>query len=168
MRHEVLTALERTETYKPISEYGIIGDMRTSALIGVDGSIDWCCFPRFDSASLFGALLDYRKGGRFRIEPTAPYSSQQRYLPATNILVTSFHTDRGGVIELLDFMPSLEQGRELSTFHEIHRRIHCARGQVEVEITFEPRFDYALSPVKLMPRRYGVLATDGEDEAVAL
>lgn len=168
MRHEGLTALERTETYKPISEYGIIGDMRTSALIGVDGSIDWCCFPRFDSASLFAALLDHKRGGRFRIEPTAPYTSQQRYLPATNILVTSFRTDRGGVVELLDFMPSLEHGRELSTFHEIHRRIHCARGQVEVEIIFEPRFDYALSPVQLMPRRYGVLATDGEDEAVAL
>lgn len=154
--------------YKPISAYGIIGDMRTCALVGLDGSIDWCCFPRFDSASLFGAILDARKGGRFQIAPTAPYTSTQRYLPATNILVTSFHVEQGGVIEVLDFMPSLERGRELSSYHEIHRRIECVRGEVEVEAYFEPRFDYALSPVSLSLRRHGVLATDLEDEAVAL
>jgi len=158
----------RRPKYKPISDYGIIGDMRTAALVGLDGSIDWCCFPRFDSASLFAAILDHEKGGRFRIEPTAPYTSTQRYLPATNILVTSFHTDRGGVVEVTDFMPSLERGRELSAYHEIHRRVHCTRGSVEVEILFEPRFDYGLSAVDLRARRHGVLATDREDEAVAL
>jgi len=159
---------ERFPDYKPISAYGIIGDMRTCALVGLDGSIDWCCFPRFDSSSLFAAILDHKRGGRFRIAPTAPYTSSQRYLPATNILVTSFHTDAGGVVEVTDFMPSLERGRELSAYHEIHRRIRCTRGQVEVEILFEPRFDYGLSPVHLMARRHGVLATDREDEAVAL
>jgi GH15 family glucan-1,4-alpha-glucosidase len=154
--------------YKPISAYGIIGDMRTAALVGLDGSIDWCCFPRFDSASLFAAILDARKGGKFQITPTAPYTSTQRYLPATNVLVTSFHTDHGGVVEVTDFMPSLERGQELSAYHEIHRRIACTRGQAEVEVIFEPRFDYALSPVRLIPRRHGVLATDLDDDAVAL
>lgn len=154
--------------YKPISAYGMIGDMRTCALVGLDGSIDWCCFPRFDSASLFGAILDVGKGGRFQISPTAPYTSTQRYLPATNILVTSFHVEQGGVVEVLDFMPSLERGRELSAYHEIHRRVECVRGEVEVEGYFEPRFDYALSPVELSARRHGILATDLEDEAVAL
>jgi GH15 family glucan-1,4-alpha-glucosidase len=155
-------------TYKPISDYGLIGDMRTCALVGLDGSIDWCCFPRFDSASLFGALLDDRKGGRFRVRPTVPYTSTQRYLPATNVLVTSFHIEQSGVAEVLDFMPSLERGRELSAYHEIHRRIECTRGEVELEALFEPRFDYALSSVALVPRRHGVLATDLEDEAVAV
>lgn len=157
----------RDTAYKPISDYGVIGDMRTCALVGLDGSIDWCCFPRFDSASLFAAILDHRKGGRFRIAPTASYTSTQRYLPGTNVLVTTFHTDQG-VVEVVDFMPSLERGQELSAYHEIHRRVSCSRGQVDLEIFFEPRFDYALSPVRLVPRRNGVLATDLEDEAVAL
>ncbi|MBI4408743.1 MAG: glycoside hydrolase family 15 protein [Gemmatimonadetes bacterium] len=165
---EVSTERERSPDYKPISAYGIIGDMRTAALVGTDGSIDWCCFPRFDSASLFAAILDHARGGRFRVTPTASYTSQQRYLPATNILVTAFHTDQGGVIELTDFMPALEPGHELSAYHEIHRRLHCTRGRVEVEIELQPRFGYALSPVGLFPRRNGLLATDLEDEAVAV
>lgn len=154
--------------YKPISDYGIIGDMRTAALVGMDGSIDWCCLPRFDSASLFAAILDDRQGGRLRIAPTAPYTSTQRYLPATNVLVTSFHTDHGGVVEVTDFMPIPRRGHEATAFHEIHRRIECARGEPEVEILYEPRFDYATSPVQLVPRRHGLLATDLEDEAAAL
>lgn len=156
------------ERYKPISAYGIIGDMRTCALVGLDGSIDWCCFPRFDSASLFGAILDAERGGRFRIAPVSPYTSTQRYLPATNVLVTTFHVEHEGVIEVLDFMPSLERGKELSAYHEIHRRITCTRGEGEVEAYFEPRFDYALSDVAIYPRRHGLMATDMEDEAVAL
>jgi GH15 family glucan-1,4-alpha-glucosidase len=154
--------------YKPISDHGLIGDMRTCALVGLDGSIDWCCFPRFDSASLFGAILDERQGGRFRIAPAAPYTATQRYLPATNVLITTFHIEQSGVVEVLDFMPSLERGRELSAYHEIHRRIECTRGEVEVEAFFEPRFNYALSSVALVPRRHGVLATNLEDEAVAV
>lgn len=153
--------------YLPISEYGVIGDLRTVALVGSNGSIDWCCLPRFDSASLFAAILDHRRGGRFRIAPLAPSTSQQRYLPATNILVTTFHTS-GGVVEVTDFMPTPERGRELSSYHEIHRRIHCTRGAVDVEIHFEPRFDYAMSQVRLVARTHGVLATDLEEEAVAV
>jgi len=154
--------------YRPISDYAIIGDMRTAALVGLHGSIDWCCFPRFDSPSLFAAILDHDRGGCFQIEPVARYTSTQRYLPATNILVTSFHTDRGGVVEVTDFMPSLERGRELSAFHEIHRRIECTRGEVEVVLLFEPRFDYGRAPVYIIPRRNGLLATDREREAVTI
>jgi GH15 family glucan-1,4-alpha-glucosidase len=157
----------RASDYKPIADYALIGDMRTCALVGLDGSIDWCCFPRFDSASLFAAILDHSQGGRFRISPTAASTSTQRYLPATNVLVTTFHGE-AGVIDVTDFMPSLERGRELSAFHEIHRRVSCPRGEVEVEVLFEPRFKYALASVELLRRRHGVLATDREDEAVAL
>jgi len=135
---------EGVPDYKPISAYGIIGDMRTAALVGLDGSIDWCCFPRFDSPSLFAAILDRQRGGRFRIAPTEPYTAEQRYLPGTNVLTTIFHTPGSGVVRVTDFMPALEQGQELSAYHEIHRRIDCPRGQVEVEILFAPRLDYAL------------------------
>ena len=154
--------------YKPISDYAIIGDMRTAALVGLDGSIDWCCLPRFDSASVFAAILDHDRGGRFRISPTASYTSTQRYLPATNILVTTFHTDRGGVVEVTDFMPAGERSYERAAHHEIHRRVTCTRGEVEIEILFEPRFGYGASPVYLIPRRHGILATDREREALAL
>ncbi len=154
--------------YKPISDYAIIGDLRTAALVGLDGSIDWCCLPRFDSASVFAAILDHDRGGRFRISPTASYTSTQRYLPATNILITTFHTDQGGVVEVTDFMPAGERAYERAANHEIHRRVECTRGEVEVEILFEPRFGYGASPVYLVPRRHGILATDREREAIAL
>src|SRR6185312_17146908 len=99
-----------------------------------------------------------RQGGRFRIAPTAASTSTQRYLPATNVLVTTFHSEEG-VIDVTDFMPSLERGRELSAYHEIHRRVSCPRGEAEVELLFEPRFKYALASVELRRRRHGVLAT---------
>jgi hypothetical protein len=135
--------------------------MRTSALIGLDGSIDWCCFPRFDSASLFAALLDARKGGRFRIAPTTDFTSEQRYLPATNVLVTTFHTDLGGVVELTDFMPFQERGRELSSYHEIHRRLQCTRGQVEVEILDDAHHAARLGGAPVRGHRHRQRAVEG-------
>ena len=71
--------------YKPISDYGLIGDMHSAALVGLDGSIDWLCFPRFDSPSVFAAILDDAKGGRFRLAPAVAYRSQQSYVADTNI-----------------------------------------------------------------------------------
>src|SRR5690606_28392871 len=116
----------RDSEYKPISAYGVIGDTRTAALVGSDGSIDWCCFPRFDSPSLFGAILDHERGGRFRVRPVAPHTSTQRYFPLTNILVTSFHLhDGSGAFEVLDFMPAASGDTPITAPHEIHRRIRC-------------------------------------------
>src|ERR671914_2125620 len=90
--------------YKPISSYGVIGDMHSAALVGLDGSIDWLCFPRFDSPSVFAAILDVKRGGSFRLCPVAPFASKQTYLNDTNVLSTLFATDTGQV-EILDFMP---------------------------------------------------------------
>ena len=73
-----------------ISDYGLIGDMRTAALVGVNGSIDWCCLPRFDSGSVFASLLDSERGGCWAIRPEGSWTSSQRYLPRTNILETTF------------------------------------------------------------------------------
>src|SRR3954447_14119218 len=91
--------------YRPIEHYGIIGNLRTAALVGVDGSIDWLCLPRFDSPSVFAAILDDGKGGRFRIAPAdGDVRHKQFYWPDTNILVTRFlHAD--GIGELEDYMP---------------------------------------------------------------
>ena len=91
--------------YQPIEDYGIIGNMRTVALVGMNGSIDWHCSPNFDSPSIFGALLDDTKGGRFQIAPIADHvRRKQFYWPSTNILVTRFsHED--GITEIEDFMP---------------------------------------------------------------
>jgi GH15 family glucan-1,4-alpha-glucosidase len=92
-------------TYLPIDEHGIIGNLRSVALVGTDGAIDWCCAPRVDSPSIFASLLDDERGGLFRICPGLDdIRTRQMYLPDTNILVTRFlHPD--GVAELVDFMP---------------------------------------------------------------
>ncbi|MCG8353737.1 MAG: DUF5911 domain-containing protein, partial [Chloroflexales bacterium] len=76
--------------YQPIENYGIIGNMHSVALVGINGSIDWLCLPRFDSPSVFAAILDQDIGGRFRIRPSATYATEQSYLPDTNILETVF------------------------------------------------------------------------------
>ena len=91
--------------YKRINDYGLIGDMNSAALVGTDDSIDWCCFPRFDSPSVFSAMLNAKKGGRFQIAPAGPVLSVDRsYLPNTNILSTRFTTS-AGELSLVDFMP---------------------------------------------------------------
>ena len=90
--------------YKNIDNYGVIGDLHTAALVGIDGSIDWCCLPRFDSPSVFCAILDEEKGGYFRICSTAEGRSKQMYLPDTNVLMTRF-LSADGVGEVVDFMP---------------------------------------------------------------
>src|SRR5213593_5189814 len=77
--------------YLPIAEHGVVGDLRTVALVGTDGTIDWYCCPRFDSPSVFGAILDRRRGGRYRISPTVGVGTvKQLYFPDTNVLITRF------------------------------------------------------------------------------
>src|SRR4051794_38623931 len=98
-----MTASLPTET--AIAEHGLIGDLQTAALVTTDGSIDWFCCPRFDSPSVFGALLDDERGGHFRIRPTGTeFTSKQMYLPDTAVLVTRFFT-ADGLGQVIDFMP---------------------------------------------------------------
>lgn len=159
--------LSEEVSYAPISAYGIIGDMRTAALVGLNGSIDWCCLPDFPSASAFAAVLDHANGGRFQIAPVEHHTTEQRYLPATNVLITTFHGDSGGALELCDFMPVTPDGRR-GQFAEIHRKVHCTRGSMDVVVQYQPRLNYAATPTHLVARRNGVLATDRDDEAMAL
>ncbi|MDP7586817.1 MAG: glycoside hydrolase family 15 protein [Dehalococcoidia bacterium] len=134
-------------TYKPIYEYGLISDMHGSALVGSDGSIDWCCIPRFDSAALFSSILDSNKGGFFKLAPTNITETSRRYLPNTNILETSF-TTRTGAGVLLDFMPvhrhiaMPREPMEETDFQRVVRILHCTRGRLDFEMECCPRFDY--------------------------
>lgn len=153
--------------YLPIAAYGIIGDLRTAALVGVNGAIDWCCFPDFASPALFAALLDSGRGGRFRIAPAAPHAAEQRYVADTNVLCTTYRDGAGAEVELCDLMPIAADGRR-GRFAEIHRRVTGVAGRMDLVVTFAPRFDFAAGAVRLIARRHGVLATDDDDEAVAL
>jgi GH15 family glucan-1,4-alpha-glucosidase len=159
--------LAESGDYAPISAYALIGDMRTAALVALNGSVDWCCLPEFDSPSVFGAILDTTRGGDFQISPSAKFSAEQRYLPATAVLVTTFHSEDGGVVEITDFMP-VTRGGTRGHHAELHRRVTCTRGAAELVVRFRPRFDYAASTTRLVARSAGVLATDAEDEVLTL
>jgi GH15 family glucan-1,4-alpha-glucosidase len=129
--------------YQPIENYAVIGDLHTVALVGMNGSIDWCCLPRFDSPSVFGSLLDARKGGFFRISPpdTPGLRQKQLYLPQTNILITRFLTV-DGVAEVTDFMP-IKHEKSYTHQHHIVRSVSVVRGSLSFEMICRPAFNYA-------------------------
>jgi GH15 family glucan-1,4-alpha-glucosidase len=131
-------------SYLPIENYGVIGDMRSVALVGKHGSIDWCCLPFFDSPSVFGAILDDRKGGRFQVAPAGESVSKQIYLPNTNVLVTRFFTDEGSV-EVTDFMSVGTEagGTTKQRSRQIVRLVKSIRGPIRMRLECRPAFDYA-------------------------
>ena len=140
--------------YSPISSYAMIGDCRSAALIGKNGSIDWLCLPRFDSPSIFAALLDPEVGGRFQIRPTGSFTSEHRYLPHTNILETTFRTTHGTCVlrDLLPVASESEKRQGLEADHEVLREIEGTSGEIELEIVYDPRPDYGLMPPQLEER----------------
>ena len=128
--------------YRPIENYGIIGDMHSVALVGMDGSIDWLCFPHFDSPSVFAAILDDEKGGWFRVSPASgDYTCKQLYWPDTNVLITRFFSP-DGVGEVTDYMPvgAPENGHG---HHQLIRRVKVVRGEMTFRMVCFPAFDYA-------------------------
>lgn len=132
--------------YLPIEHHGIIGDMNTVALIGIDGCIDWFCFPNFDSPSVFGSLLDDKKGGYYRITPTiSTYTSKQIYWPETNVLVTRFLTPEG-MGELIDFMPF--GSSDATDYRDLVRLVRVVRGSMSFRMECLPAFNYARDPHK--------------------
>jgi GH15 family glucan-1,4-alpha-glucosidase len=147
-----------------IHDYGIIGNGRSAALVGISGSIDWLCWPRFDSPSLFAALLDRTRGGHFLIAPTQPFTATRSYAPDSNVLVTTFTTD-GGEARLTDLMPVMsEEEKAFALFpeHEILRVCTCVRGIVELRVEFHPRPDYARKVVPIRAtRQLGFRIEDG-------
>ena len=130
-------------SFQPIENYGVIGNMQSVALVGMNGSIDFLCYPDFDSPTVFVALLDDEKGGRFQIEPQLTnVRVRQLYLPGTNILLTRFLADEG-VVELTDYMPIGMKGEQPN---EIVRAVSVIRGNVRLKMCCQPRFNYAKSP----------------------
>src|SRR3954465_2813037 len=118
--------------YLPIEDHGIVGNMHTAALVGVDGSVGWLCLPRFDSPSVFGAILDAEKGGRFRIAPAAAGAVRQKqyYRPDTNVLITRFlHPD--GIAEVEDYRPV---GPRAGPDAQLVRRVRGGRGRLPLEV----------------------------------
>lgn len=144
--------------HKRIEDYGLIGDSHSAALVGIDGSIDWCCFPRFDSPSVFAAILDDKKGGRFQISPIDTHSVRQEYIPNTNVLSTTFQTDQGEAT-LIDFMPLTEGSRPGQCPHEIHRILTCTRGTMTMQCQFLPRLDYGRARTRVTAARNGAVAS---------
>lgn len=153
--------------YKKIEEYGIIGNLETAALVGVDGSIDWLCTPHLESASVFAAILDCDKGGLFRIHPAQPFQSKQRYIEKTNVLQTVFRSS-GGLLTLTDFMtPVYEVGGMTGKPRSLFRKIECTDGEIQVDVLFAPRFDYA-RVVPILERRQGGICARGGQQALFL
>jgi GH15 family glucan-1,4-alpha-glucosidase len=142
--------------YLPIAEHGIIGDLHTIALVGTDGRIDWYCCPRFDSPSIFGAILDKNRGGHYQITPAIEdWVPKQLYFPDTNVLITRFLT-AGGVGEVQDFMPVQAAGAHRHR-HRLIRRVLGVRGEMRFRIDVQPRFNYGRDPHETIFFENGVL-----------
>jgi GH15 family glucan-1,4-alpha-glucosidase len=128
-----------------IGDYALIGDCQSAALVGRDGSIDWACFPRFDSPAVFCAMLDAERGGAFVLRPSGLRGTRRAYLQDTNVLQTTFECERG-TVELTDCMPvrPLDPRRptQVSAWRSILRRVRCTGGEAEVRLDLWPRFEY--------------------------
>jgi GH15 family glucan-1,4-alpha-glucosidase len=155
---------ERIGGYAPLRDYAAIGDGRTVALVARDGAVDWLCLPDLDSASVFAAVLDAERGGRFALAPNAPFEATRRYLPGTNVLETTFST-ADGVVRVTDAL-TLPAGR-LAPFRELARRIEGISGHVTLSWRVEPRFGYGTATTRLSRRAGAPVATAGA-EALAL
>ncbi|UCH80790.1 MAG: glycoside hydrolase family 15 protein [Nitrospiraceae bacterium] len=146
--------------YQPIEDYSMIGDMYTVALVGINGSIDWLCIPHFDSPSVFAAILDDKKGGKFRITPTDNnVTYKQFYWPETNVLMTRFLSPHGAA-ELTDFMPIGSVGPDGKHNHQLIRRVTAVRGTIEFLMECRPAFDYARAEHETKIEEGGVTFTN--------
>lgn len=127
-----------------IQDYAMIGNGRSGALISKNGSIDWLCWPRFDSPSLFASILDSQSGGSWKIFPLLPAVIKRHYIKGTNVLQTRFLTE-SGILVITDFMSASsekEKEQSLQPEQEIIRRVECEQGEVEIQVIFDPRPNY--------------------------
>jgi GH15 family glucan-1,4-alpha-glucosidase len=149
--------------FKPIEDYGAIGNLRTVALIARDGSIDWLCLPYMDSSSVFGAILDNDRGGFFRVAPAGAGPGEQRYIEDTNVLETVFDTP-GGRLTVTDFMPlsgDINGCGDSAAPPIVFRILRCEGTAVDVEVLWSPRFDYGRARTRIDPTERGVIAHGG-------
>jgi GH15 family glucan-1,4-alpha-glucosidase len=142
--------------YLPINEHGVIGDLHTTAFVGTDGTIDWYCCPSFDAPSVFGAILDRRRGGFYRIAPAEQgWEPKQLYFPDTNVLITRFLSP-AGVGEVQDFMP-IQRAAGSAHRHRLVRRVVGVRGEMRFRVEVAPRFNYGRDRHELTFHENGVL-----------
>ncbi|HSI10993.1 MAG TPA: glycoside hydrolase family 15 protein [Chthoniobacter sp.] len=148
---------------EPIENHGIVGDLNTVALVALDGTVDFFCFPRFDSPTVFAALLDQERGGHFRICPELNGAKRrQLYLPDSNVLLTRILSSEG-VAEISDFMPV----EEAVNSHNLVRRVKSVRGEIRFRMECAPRFNYARSSHRCERRDNDVIfISDGPDKTV--
>jgi GH15 family glucan-1,4-alpha-glucosidase len=156
--------------YRPISDYALIGNTHSAALVASDGAIDWCCLPHFDSGALFCRLLDADKGGFFRVGPAGTFEASRRYGDGTAVLETEFGTS-GGRARLTDFMHSQRivhsrLGRDDPHCHRLLRKLEGLAGEVELEIVFRPTFDFARRAASLEATAGGVRAGSAGERLV--
>lgn len=147
--------------FQPLEAYGVVGNLETVALISRDGAIDWCCFPRVDSPSVFARLLDSGQGGHLTLAPTNPFEATQAYVDRTNVLQTRFSTASGDAT-VTDFMP-VTQRTTGNDHRALYRRVTGEAGTVEFTVDFEPRFDYARTVPTVDHTAHGVTATAGDE-----
>jgi GH15 family glucan-1,4-alpha-glucosidase len=165
-----MPVLSDESRYRPLCDYAIIGDAHTAALVARDGSVDWCCWPHFDSPAVFCRLLDASRGGFFRVGPTAACQTSRSYYEQTNVLQTTFETE-GGKVRLTDLMPvecleNERSGEDIASSYEILRLIEGIGGTVELEIVFHPTFDYARAESSLSICEDGVVARSNAEALV--
>jgi GH15 family glucan-1,4-alpha-glucosidase len=156
--------------FPPIGDYALIGDCGSAALVSHDGTVEWLCLPRFDSPSLFAAILDRERGGRFRIGPASPHRAvHRRYVDHSAVLEQEFHTD-SGVLRLRDCMVAAPRSVEVGALwpeHQLLREVCCTRGRVDLEVLCDPRFDYARRRVEAEDRgALGIFLQRGGDVIV--
>ena len=157
-----MTTATRVDGYLPIRDYAPIGDHHTVALVGLDGAIDWLCLPSFDAPFVFGALVDADRGGRLTLAPAERYDTERRYIRDTNVLETTFHTDRGSVrvTDALALQPDDRPVRELV------RRIEGVSGQVTMAWRVAPRFGHTHRPAGIDRYRDWIVARRDGDAVV--
>lgn len=148
--------------FKRLEDYGVIGNLETCALVGKDGSIDWCCLPYMHSPSVFGAILDVVRGGAFQISPKDGFKAGQAYVGTSNVLKTTFDSASGSV-NLIDFMPVIREDDKAGPgqTRALLRNVQCIRGSVRMALDFSPRFDYGRVLPEFDPIEGGLAAKGG-------
>jgi len=142
--------------------YGIIGNCKTAALIDNNASIEWCCFPRFDSPSVFAKILDTNKGGSFEIIPIGKYKIKQQYIKHTNVIETIFFNKKNK-FKIIDFFLKYKENENIIKDNRIYRVIKIIRGKPKVKIIYDPKLDYAKGKTKLIIKNNNIIAINRKD-----
>ncbi len=158
--------IHQKRPYQPIENYGIIGNLQTVALVSLTGSVDFMCFPKFDSPTVFASLLDAEKGGYFSVEPQmTDLSTKQLYIPGTAVLLTRYFS-KDGIAELTDYMPLAKEGQVPT--NAIVRKIKAIRGNITIKVACVPRFGYANTDHEAAIDNNKIVFTGADDSSVKL